>query len=111
MGKNLRGLFDEKGYRIDLEMISDRCPMKKRKANDRLLKSLQRAAEVWEIPLSHESSLYPSVAGLVPSSANVVCGLGPVARDITTPGEAVQRMSLLQRTLLLSQYLVDQLKD
>jgi D-alanine-D-alanine ligase len=109
--KELRGLFDEKGYKIGVEMISDRSPMKKRKANDRLLKSLLRAAEVWEIPLSHESSLYPSVAGLVPSTANVICGIGPVARDITTPKEAVQRMSLLQRTLLLTQYLVDRLKD
>jgi hypothetical protein len=109
--KELRGLFDEKGYKIGMEMISDRSPMKKRKANDRLLRSLQKASEVWEIPLSHESSLYPSVAGLVPSSANVICGIGPVARDITTPKEAVQRMSLLQRTLLLTQYLVDRLKD
>lgn len=109
--KNLRGLFDEKGYKVDLERISDRSPMKKRRANDRLLRSLQRAADVWDIPLSHESSLYPSVAGLVPSSATVVCGIGPVARDIITPKEAVQRISLLQRTLLLSQYLVDQLKD
>jgi hypothetical protein len=109
--KNLRGLFDEKGYKIGIEMISDRNPMKKRKTNDRLLRSLQKAAEVWEIPLSPESSLYPSVAGLVPSSVNVICGIGPVARDIVTPKEAVQRISLLQRTLLLSQYLVDRLKE
>lgn len=109
--KELRGLFDEKGYKIGIEMISDRNPMKKRKTNDRLLKSLQKAAEVWEIPISHESSLYPSVAGLIPSSTNVICGIGPVAVDITTPKEAVQRMNLLQRTLLLTQYLVDRLDD
>jgi D-alanine-D-alanine ligase len=109
--KGLRDLFNEKGYKIGIEMISDRSPMKKRKANERLLRSLQKAAEVWEIPISHESSLYPSVAGLVPSSANVVCGIGPVACDITTPKEAVQRISMLQRTLLLAQYLVDRLDD
>ncbi len=109
--QEFRNLFGEKGYQTRLEMISDRSPMKKRKANDRLLRSLQKAASVWDIPISHESSLYPSVAGLVPSSATVVCGIGPVAHDLATPKEAVQRISLLQRTLLLAQYLVDRLED
>jgi hypothetical protein len=37
--------------------------------------------------------------------AACVCGLGPVARDLGTPQEAVQRISLVQRTLLLADYL------
>jgi hypothetical protein len=85
--------------------------MKKRRANDRLLRSLERAAAVWEIPISHESSLNPSVAGLIPSTSTVICGLGPPARDIYTPGESVLRLSVLQRTLLLAQYLIDRLED
>jgi D-alanine-D-alanine ligase len=51
------------------------------------------------------------VAGLVPSSRAVICGLGPVARDVDTPQEAVLRLSLMQRTLLLAQYLSGQAKN
>jgi D-alanine-D-alanine ligase len=109
--KELHNIFDERGYKSKLEMISDRGPMKKRKANDGLLRSLVKAAATWEIPLSHESSLYPSVAALIPSTSKVICGLGPPARDVYTPGESVLRISLLQRTLLLAQYFLDQLED
>jgi D-alanine-D-alanine ligase len=47
----------------------------------------------------------PSVAGLVPAGTAVVCGLGPVARDLYQPHEAVSRLSMLQRTLLLAEFL------
>lgn len=30
---------------------------------------------------------------------------GPVGRDLSTPNDAVQRLSLIQRTLLLAQFL------
>ena len=35
----------------------------------------------------------------------VICGLGPVSVDQFTAEEAVQRISLVQRTLLLATYL------
>jgi hypothetical protein len=60
----------------------------------------------WEIPLNKETSLWPSVAGLVPPQVPVVCGLGPVARGLYTGQEAVSRISLVQRTLLLAAYLL-----
>jgi len=101
----MRQILDENGYRWKLELVSDRSPMKKRKRNDRLIRSLREVAETWEIPFDLESSLYPSVAGLVSGRSAVVCGVGPVARDIDTPQESVQRISLLQRTLLLAQFL------
>ena len=85
--------------------------MKKRKANDRLVKSLTDVAGQWEIPLEFESSLYPSVAGLVSGRASVVCGIGPVAQDIDTPQESILRISLMQRTLLLAQFLVSKMKE
>ncbi len=79
--------------------------MRDRRGNARLLKSLQNVATAWEIPLAKESSVWPSVAGLAPTSTSVLCGMGPVARDLYTPNEAVNRTSLVQRTLLLAQLL------
>ena len=109
--REINKILQDKNYKIILEPISDKSPMKARKANARLLNALERAAGTWDIPLSYESSLYPSVAGLVPSASTVVCGLGPPARDLYTPGESILRISLLQRTLLLAQFLIDRLKD
>ena len=108
--RRMREILGKEGYQWEMELISDRPPMKRRKSNDRILKDLSEVANALEIPLAHESSLWPSVAGLVPSSASVVCGLGPIARDLDTPNESVQRISILQRTLLLAQYLVRQQK-
>ncbi|MHC4695491.1 MAG: M20/M25/M40 family metallo-hydrolase [Planctomycetota bacterium] len=89
----------------ELERIASRPPMKERRANTRLAKSLVDLASQWEMPLKRESSVWPSVAGVVSSKTACVCGVGPVARDLGTPNEAVQRMSLVQRTLLLAEFL------
>ena len=62
-------------------------------------------AERWGIPFFHESSIWPSVAGLASNSSAVVCGAGPVVRNLYTSQEAVQRVSLVQRALLLAQFL------
>lgn len=102
---SMREMFAENGFRYQLEIISDRPAMKKNKANKRLVTDLAEVAANWEIPFGQESSLWPSVAGLVPSTKPVVCGLGPVTRDAYTPNEAVERISLLQRTLLIAEFL------
>jgi hypothetical protein len=70
--------------------------------------SLANAARRWEIPLERETSVSPSVAGLVPATTPCLCGVGPVGRDLGTPHESVQRISLIQRTLLLAQFLLEQ---
>jgi D-alanine-D-alanine ligase len=101
----IREMLAENGFRCQLEIVSDRPAMKNRTANRRLVTNLAEVATNWEIPFGHESSLWPSVAGLVPSSTPVVCGLGPVTRDAYTPNEAVERISLLQRTLLVAEFL------
>jgi D-alanine-D-alanine ligase len=101
----MREMIGKKGLRCELEPISDRPPMTERRATLRLAKALQRVADDWEIPLKRESSVWPSVAGLVPSRTACLCGVGPVARDLGTPHEAVQRISLIQRTLLLAEFL------
>lgn len=106
----MREVLGKDGVRWELEMISDRPPMRTRPRNRKLAQSLSQVAEQWEIPLKQESSLWPSVAGLVPASTTVVCGLGPVARGLYTPQEAIQRISILQRTLLLAEFLVQELR-
>jgi D-alanine-D-alanine ligase len=108
--EEMRRVLDTHGLRWELEMIADRPPMKERRGSVRLIKQLEEVARRWEIPLHRQSSVWPSVAGLVPARTPVLCGLGPVARDLSTPQEAVQRISLIQRTLLLAQFLGRNLK-
>jgi hypothetical protein len=106
--QKIRGVLDGKEMRWKLESISTRPPMPERRANSHLLKAIEAVAAKWEIPLSRESSVWPSVAGLVPASTGVLCGMGPVARNLYTPEESVQRISLVQRTLLLAEFLSQQ---
>ena len=106
--KAIRDILASGGFSHQLEVLSDRPPLKSRAANKRLSAELSEIAANWEIPFGQESALWPSAAGLVPASTAVVCGMGPVARDLYTPHEAVERISLLQRTLLLAEFLAKQ---
>ena len=96
-----------KGTRASLSMISDRPALPKRQNNQALFNRLKSVADRWEIPLTTDSSLWPSVAGLIPEEVPVVCGIGPVARGLSTGQEAVSRISLIQHTLLLSEFLLE----
>ncbi len=109
--KEMRAILENKGTpRWTLELLSDRPPMRERQRDTALAKSLQDVAKAWEIPLDVKTSVWPSAGGLASADTAVVCGLGPVARDLYTPQEAIQRMSLMQRTLLLAQFLVKDVK-
>jgi D-alanine-D-alanine ligase len=94
------------GHRVGVDLVADRPAMLDRKANRELARSLEEAAAVWDIPLGVDSSLLPSVAGLVPDGTPVLCGLGPMTAETYTAQEAVQRISIVQRTLLLAQFLL-----
>lgn len=104
----MRSLLSRRGLRCRLEKVSDRPPMKKRKNSQELAGLLMGVSEKWEIPCGIDTSIWPSAGGLVPSRVPVVCGIGPVARDLYTPQEAVNRISLIQRTLLLAQFLAEE---
>lgn len=104
--KAIRDILASGGFQYQLEVISDRPALSSRASNKRLAAELSEIAANWEIPFGQESALWPSAAGLVPASTAVVCGVGPVAKDLYTPNEAVERISLLQRTLLLAEFLV-----
>lgn len=94
------------GYRWHLHLASDRPPMLRRPANEPLIAQMRAMADEWEIPFVEDSALLPSVAGLVPEDVGVVCGIGPAATETFTSEEAVQRISVVQRTLLLAQLLL-----
>ena len=106
----MREILGKDSLNWELEMTSDRPPMKNRAANRKLAQKLGEVAAQWEIPFDYESSLWPSVAGLVPTLTSVVCGIGPVARNLYTPQEAVRRISLPQYTLLLAEFLIKETK-
>jgi len=103
--ERMKETLDKNELRWSLEKVSERPPMKERRINLLLAESLAAVAKKWEIPLARESSLLPSVGGLVPEKIPVVCGIGPVARDLYTPQESVNRISLIQRTLLIAEFL------
>ncbi len=104
--ERMRILLGKDEYRWELECLSDRPPMVDRAGNKALAAQFAKAGQKWELAVDTDSSVWPSVAGLVPERVPVICGVGPVACDLNTPMEGVQRSSLLRRTLLLSQYLV-----
>jgi len=108
--KQMRQILGKGEAKWELEMLSDRPPMKLSCGNRRLAKDLKEVADKWDIPLDQESSVWPTIAGLVPESTRVVCGLGPVSKQLYTPQEAVQRISIMQRTLLLAEFLIRQLE-
>jgi D-alanine-D-alanine ligase len=105
--EKMRSLVPKGGPRWELERISERPAMQQRSSTMELARSLKRVAEQWDIPLKTESSAWASIAGLVPARTACLCGVGPVARNLGTPEESVQRISLVQRTLLLARYLVE----
>jgi D-alanine-D-alanine ligase len=95
------------GPQWELKVVSDRPAMPERRGGRDLARALKHTGQRWSIPVERESSVWPSVAGLVPPKVPCLCGVGPVARELGTPHESVQRISLVQRTLLLAGYLVD----
>ena len=117
-GKDVADALEEKmrqrlvksPFSCQLDVVADRPAMREHKVNGPLVKAYTDVAERWDIPLQVESSSWPSVAGLVPQSVPVLCGLGPVATGLYTPQEAIQRITLIQRTLLLAHFLANQAK-
>ncbi len=103
--RRMREILGRRGRRWKLTQLSDRPPMKARAQNLRLAKAFEEVAGTLELPAGQHSSAWPSVAGLVPAKVACLCGLGPVCRDRGTSREAVQRVSLVQRALLLATFL------
>jgi D-alanine-D-alanine ligase len=105
--ERMRSSVEPGGPRWELERISDRPAMRESKRTAELAREFASVAERWEIAAKRESSAWASVAGLVPPKTPCLCGVGPVAHDLGTPHEAVKRISLVQRTLLLAEFLAE----
>jgi D-alanine-D-alanine ligase len=102
----LREKLGKTGPKWELDQVAERPPMRDRSINRRLYKALAQSAEEHNGVLKTEGSRWPSVAGLVPSRTACICGVGPITKDRGTPNEAVQRISIVQRTLLITDFLL-----
>ncbi|MXY09489.1 MAG: M20/M25/M40 family metallo-hydrolase [Acidimicrobiaceae bacterium] len=105
----MRKVLGRGGPKWSLHRLTDRPPMTTRPGNQPLVDALEAAAAKWEIEVERESSAWPSVAGLVPEGTAAVCGVSPAMVHGGTPEEAVQRISLVQRTLVLTEYLISRI--
>jgi len=103
--RRMRELLPRRPLACELNLVTDRHPLQRRRANRACAREIIDLASEWDIEIREDSSAWPSAAGLVPISVPVVCGLGPVVRGLYTSQEAVNRLSLMQRALLLAQYL------
>lgn len=107
--EQMRGILGKGGPRWKLVTQTDRPPFAERPQNRQLADELAAVGARWEMPLERDSSAWSSVAGLVPADTGCVCSVGPVAENLRTPQEAVRRISLVQRTLLLAEFLASRL--
>lgn len=80
-------------------------PVRPGAATRRLVGELRALAEEWDVPLPSESADSPTLAGLAPERTAAVGGLGPVARGVHRPDEAVDRTAFMQRLILITQHL------
>jgi D-alanine-D-alanine ligase len=105
----MRRILDKGAASWNLLALTDRPPFVRRKAGVTLAGELAAVAKQWDMRLDQNSSAWPSAAGLIPAKRAAVCGVGPVARDLRTPQEAVSRLSLVQRTLMVAEFLASRL--
>lgn len=106
--KKINKLLHEEGIKWHLSKVSERPAMTKSSKNAALAAKIKKVAKELGIQMELESSVWPSVAGLVPETVPVVCGLGPVATNLNTSEESVTRLSLVQRILVLTEFLARQ---
>ena len=106
LDEHIKETLGKSKIKWNLEMVSNRPPMMTRKNKNELIDNFNEVAAAWDIPFGVDSSVWPSVGGLAQQGTPVICGMGPMVRELYTAREAVERISIVQRTLLLSEYLV-----
>ncbi|WP_078592666.1 M20/M25/M40 family metallo-hydrolase [Evansella clarkii] len=107
--KEIRETFKSSsgGMKSYVETIEERPPLLRRKNNE-IISLLRQISEEWHLPFGTESSLLASAAGEVQADIPVICGFAPASKGLYTPNEAIHRSELIQRSLLLSLYLLEQ---
>ena len=109
--EKMKQILGKGDIKWSLECVSNMPPMKVKKRGNMQIEALKNIAGQWDIPFETVSSLWPSVGGLVKQGNPVICGMGPCTKDLYTSRECIERVSLIQRTLLLSQYLISKIKE
>ncbi len=89
-----------------VETLEERPPYKRHKTHDVLIESFKAIAQTLNQPFKTESTLLPSAAGLINHQNPVLCGLVPGCKHLYTPNESINRTEWVQKTLLLTAYLM-----
>lgn len=110
VAERIRAVLGRERTRWELVERTNRPPYVERKPSRVLADELASVAALWDMSLEQGTSSWPTVAGLVPAEKPCVCAIGPIARDLRTPHEAVKRITVVQRTLLLAEFLASRLK-
>lgn len=92
---------------VYIEKLEERPPLNRSPYSGAIISQLQKISDSWKLPFGVDSSLLPSAAGEVPDGIPVICGCGPASRGMFTPQECIHRGELLQRTLLLTLFLLE----
>ncbi len=107
--QEIRAILGRGKTRWELTMDWDRPPMPETAENLVLFEQLNQVAEHHGISLQRTTSSIASLAGLVDASTPCLCGVGPEALSRGMPGESIERISLIERTLVLAEFLAQDL--
>ena len=107
--KEIRTILGRGGCRWELATDWDRPPMPETAGGAALQAALNNAGHPHGIEFKRETSSVASVAGLVGDATPCVCGVGPVAYERGTPGENIERITLIERTVVLAEFLAGEL--
>ncbi len=107
--QEIRAILGRGKTRWELTMDWDRPPMPETAENLVLFEQLNQVAEHHGISLKRTTSSIASLAGLVDASTPCLCGVGPEALSRGMPGESIERISLIERTLVLAEFLAQDL--
>ena len=107
--KEIRAILGRGGSRWELTADWDRPPMPETAGGAALLEALNSAGGPHGVEFTRETSSIASLAGLVDDTTPCVCGVGPVVSDRGTPGENIERISLIERTVVLAEFLAREL--
>lgn len=99
---------DQKGIRTYIEKLEERPSLTRYSDDNPIIKRLKTIADKWKLPFGVQSSLLPSAAGIIPADIPVICGFSPASRELYTANESVHRAELLERTLLLALYFLEE---
>lgn len=108
--KTLFQLFEseDEHIQVNFQKLEERPPLNSSEDTALMVESFKAVSQHWRLPFSTESSLVPTAAGEVPLGIPVLSGMAPAGKDVYTPNESVHRGELLQRTMLLTQWLLQE---